>query len=84
MSCVRAHAVASPLYDVARLARTLATTVYSVALVSCVCGMQGAVNVYTREGLLEQLLSPDSVAKLTERNIMVFHCEFSSERGPSL
>lgn len=47
----------------------------------------GALNLYTHEQVLEEF-----VAKRTEtvaanglkRNIIVFHCEFSSERGPKL
>lgn len=47
--------------------------------------INGAVNVYTKDQCLELLnkqnIPPPSPDK---RNILVFHCEFSSARGPTL
>lgn len=52
----------------------------------------GAVNLYTKEQILEDLLNAQTKANIsksdnaldTKRDILVFHCEFSSERGPNL
>ncbi|CAH0561837.1 unnamed protein product [Brassicogethes aeneus] len=45
----------------------------------------GALNVYTKEQCLE-LLEQNKVSEqhANKRHILVFHCEFSSERGPNL
>lgn len=46
----------------------------------------GAVNLYTNELLLEELVknAKIEVSNDQKRNILVFHCEFSSVRGPKL
>ncbi|KAK3096273.1 hypothetical protein FSP39_025184 [Pinctada imbricata] len=46
--------------------------------------IKGAENIYTEEGVLELLhTSPLGSGKGSKkRNILIFHCEFSSERGP--
>ncbi|CRL05817.1 CLUMA_CG018844, isoform A [Clunio marinus] len=48
----------------------------------------GAINLYTHEQILDDLLHKRNdvtdVADDTKRDILVFHCEFSSERGPKL
>ncbi|XP_060537304.1 M-phase inducer phosphatase-like [Cylas formicarius] len=47
--------------------------------------IDGAVNIYTKEQIGE-LLNDNKIpsANSVKRNILVFHCEFSSERGPNL
>lgn len=44
--------------------------------------IQGALNIYTKEDILEKFLARTSAT--SEKNILIFHCEFSSERAPSL
>lgn len=47
--------------------------------------IKGALNVYTKEGILHEMLrNPSLAADANRRLIVVFHCEFSSERGPNL
>ena len=45
--------------------------------------IQGAINLYTKEAIHEQLIQPSSLHH-TGHTIIVFHCEFSSERGPKM
>jgi len=57
---------------------------YADACVMYFC-LQGAINVYTKTNLRSLLLqnaSPDGASE--QRSIIIFHCEFSSKRGPSL
>jgi hypothetical protein len=56
----------------------------------------GAVNIYTKDQLLKDILPSEPCPPIVhtwndngdfgspERNVLIFHCEFSSERGPSL
>ncbi|XP_067656514.1 M-phase inducer phosphatase-like [Haliotis asinina] len=45
--------------------------------------IEGAENLYT-EALISELVTSIQGRESTQRNILVFHCEFSSERGPKL
>ncbi|XP_073818621.1 string isoform X2 [Musca autumnalis] len=54
--------------------------------------IRGAKNLYTQEQIIEEFLSQQMTelqqarneASGNKRNIIIFHCEFSSERGPKL
>ncbi|XP_029347990.1 M-phase inducer phosphatase-like [Acyrthosiphon pisum] len=53
--------------------------------------IRGAINIFTKEQLLKDY-TEDKLGKKShktdkinvKRNVLIFHCEFSSERGPSL
>ena len=47
--------------------------------------LQGAKNIYTNEGILEEFMkNPIKSENSEKRVVIIFHCEFSSERGPKL
>ncbi|XP_065354210.1 M-phase inducer phosphatase isoform X2 [Calliphora vicina] len=54
--------------------------------------IEGAKNLYTQEQIIEEFLTQKKTepqqssneASGIKRNIIIFHCEFSSERGPKL
>ncbi|XP_064601137.1 M-phase inducer phosphatase-like [Liolophura sinensis] len=47
--------------------------------------IQGAVNCFTKDSIMENLLkSPMNSTNSEKRTILIFHCEFSSERAPKL
>lgn len=51
--------------------------------------IQGALNLYTQEQIIQELVNKKTEAPVVaadgqKRNILIFHCEFSSERGPRL
>ncbi|KAJ3654056.1 hypothetical protein Zmor_013270 [Zophobas morio] len=48
--------------------------------------IEGAVNVYTKDQCMELLNNFNTAANehMKRSNILIFHCEFSSERGPNL
>ncbi|XP_075732256.1 M-phase inducer phosphatase 1-B isoform X1 [Rhipicephalus microplus] len=45
--------------------------------------IQNAINLYSSEHIVSELLDK-SASNTDSRRILVFHCEFSSERGPKL
>lgn len=53
-----------------------------------VCHTQGAKNLYTQEDIMNEFFSSPPAHTKTDatgkRDILIFHCEFSSERGPNL
>lgn len=46
--------------------------------------IKGALNLYTHDGVLQKFLMTPITSSSDKRVIIVFHCEFSSERGPKL
>lgn len=48
--------------------------------------IKGAKNIYTRDQLYQEFVSTkdNNMNSTGKRHILIFHCEFSSERGPSL
>lgn len=47
--------------------------------------IQSAKNLYTRKDIYNEFFhKPIQLSDPSKRNIFIFHCEFSSERAPSL
>ncbi len=47
--------------------------------------IEGAVNCFTKDEIMKTLLeSPLESLDKNKRTVVIFHCEFSSERGPKL
>lgn len=46
----------------------------------------GAINIYTKEGLMQRFFdeNSDEENRTSKRKVIIFHCEFSSKRGPKL
>ena len=45
--------------------------------------VEGAINIWQREDVVRRLLNAHNGAD-PKRNVLIFHCEFSSERGPKM
>ncbi|XP_060072530.1 M-phase inducer phosphatase 1-like isoform X2 [Ylistrum balloti] len=47
--------------------------------------IKDAKNIYTKEAIIEEFIKrPITAEDSNKRVVLIFHCEFSSERGPSL
>ncbi|XP_060604500.1 M-phase inducer phosphatase 1-like, partial [Ruditapes philippinarum] len=46
--------------------------------------IKGAINLYTRAAIQEFLLRHSGSFTSSKKHVLVFHCEFSSERGPKM
>uniref|UniRef100_A0A170ZL51 protein-tyrosine-phosphatase n=1 Tax=Triatoma infestans TaxID=30076 RepID=A0A170ZL51_TRIIF len=52
--------------------------------------IKGAINIYTCDDIIRELLEtrsanqPEDKKVIKRENVLIFHCEFSSERGPFL
>ncbi|XP_052061967.1 M-phase inducer phosphatase 3-like [Mytilus californianus] len=46
--------------------------------------IRGAENIHNKDDILELLKNPNTSRSDGKRDIIIFHCEFSSERGPKM
>ena len=46
--------------------------------------IQGAVNIYTKEDMLSEFIEKPNKSLTGKKTILIFHCEFSSKRGPDM
>ena len=46
--------------------------------------IRGAVNLYTKDQIQSYFSKPELTENSTTRTVVVFHCEFSSKRGPKM
>lgn len=45
---------------------------------------QGARNIYTKEDIYREFLEKPKRSLTGKKTILIFHCEFSSKRGPDM
>ena len=46
--------------------------------------IQGAVNIYTKEDMFSEFIEKPKKSLTGKKTILIFHCEFSSKRGPDM
>lgn len=46
--------------------------------------IKGAKNIYTKEQILREFLENPKKSQTGKKTILIFHCEFSSKRGPDM
>ena len=46
--------------------------------------IQRAVNIYTKEDMLSEFIEKPKKSLTGKKTILIFHCEFSSKRGPDM
>lgn len=46
--------------------------------------IKGAVNIYTKEDMLSEFIEKPKKSLTGKKTILIFHCEFSSKRGPDM
>lgn len=46
--------------------------------------VNGALNMYTKTQVQDNLLNDDRLPAAKSRHIIIFHCEFSAQRGPNM
>jgi len=46
--------------------------------------IKGAVNIWDKDTLLDRFFSSPEHPCEDKRSILIFHCEFSSKRGPNM
>ena len=48
------------------------------------CFTQGARNIYTKEDIFSEFIEQPKRSLTGKKTILIFHCEFSSKRGPDM